>query len=408
MGYQMNILYYLKNYPKLSQSFVLNEISELKRRGHNIAVFARQDPGEDIQHDEYDELDVSVRYAERPTIADGSDLLAPEIINRRVLHRSLYRAHLKNHAKNLHLARQCIEYVDELGWELDLIHSHFAHPNKLPATYVAAYYGIPCTVTAHAYEIFQEPNVRMLHILFDRIDRVIVPSRYNRSYLREHFDIEKPIDVVPATTQVSKFEPTDQEVPGRILTVARLVEKKGVIYAIEAIARLAETYPEIEYHIVGTGEREEMLRQRAAELGVEDRVTFLGRVSDERLYQELDDATIFVLPSVITGDGDRDSSPVALKEAMAMATPCVSTTVAGIPEIVTDGSDGRLVEPRNVKELTEALAGLLADDDNRQAMGRQARESVITKFGLETAVDELVKSFQAAIDANEAAHSTRL
>ena len=390
----MNVLYYLKNYPKLSQSFVLNEVSELERRGHNVAVFSRRNPAEDVQHEEYAELDVPVRYAVQPTMTDAPDLLTTKLLNRRVLRRSLYRTHLKDHAKYLQLVRQCIEFVNELGWSIDHVHSHFAHPNKLPATYVAGYYEVPCTVTAHAYEIFRDPDVRMLRVLFDRMDRILVPSRYNRSYLRERFEIETPIDVVPATTRMSKYQPSDREVRGRVLTVARLVEKKGVEFAVEAVARLVETHPEIDYHIVGTGERETMLRQRVADLGIEDHVTFLGHVSDDRLHQEFDEAAVFVLPSVVTDDGDRDSSPVALKEAMAMATPCISTTVAGIPEIIKEGSDGVLVEPRDTDGLTEALAAILTNKASRKEMGDHARRTIREEFSLEVAVDALLSSFQ--------------
>jgi glycosyltransferase involved in cell wall biosynthesis len=402
----MKVLYYLGNFPKLSQSFVLSELSELKHRGHEVAVFALRDPGETIQHVEYRDLDVPVRYARRPTITDAPDLLAGEVLDPRILRRCLYRARPKEHAKYLHLARQCIEYVDDLDWNPDLVHGHFACSNKLPATHTAAYRGIPCTVTAHAYEIFRDPDHRELRVLFDRLDRVVVPSRYNRSYLRERFGVETPIDVVPATTRVSKFESTNGEVPNRLLTVARLVEKKGVVYAIEALAHLCETHPTVEYHVVGSGEREDGLRRRAAELGVGDRVTFLGNVSDERLHRELDEAAAFVLPSVVTANGDRDSSPVALKEAMAMATPCVSTTVAGIPEIVEHDSDGLLVEPRDPAALADALATLLDDDDRRREMGRRARESVAAKFGLEAAIDGLETSFRAAMEGRKAGRSS--
>lgn len=400
-GHRMNILYYLKNYPKLSQSFVLNEISELERRGHKVAVFARQNPGETIQHEEHAKLDAPVRYANQPTMADAADLLAPEVLNPRVLHRSLYRADPRDHAKHFHLARQCIEYINEIGWSIDLVHSHFAHPNKLPATYVAAYHRVPCTVTAHAYEIFRDPDIRMLRLLLDRTDRVVVPSRYNRSYLRERFSIETPIDVVPATTRVSKFDPTDREVSGRILTIARLVEKKGLVYAIEALAQLAEAHPEIEYHIIGTGERKNQLRRRAAELGVDDRVTFLGNTSDERLHRELDEAAVFALPCVIADDGDRDVMPVVLKEAMAMKTACVSTTVSAIPELIENHSDGVLVEPRDSKALADAIGSLLEDDDKRRELGRRGRKTVATRFSIERIVDLLLESFQVAIDERE-------
>lgn len=390
----MNILYFIRNFPKLSESFVLNEIYGLDQLGHNVMVVAQQRPTENIEHDEHESLDVPVYYSKEPSVRDVPDLVSPTILNQPVLRRAAYRATLKHHVKSFILARECIEFIERTGRHIDHVHSHFANPNKLPASYVAAYYGTSCTITAHAVEMFSDPDSRMLSTIFDRFERVIVPSRYNRSYLREQFGIETPIDVVPATTRVDKFSPTTTEVPTRLLTVARLVEKKGVVYAIEAIAALAETHPDIEYHIVGTGEREAMLRRRAADLGVADQVRFLGHVSDERLRRELDEAAAFVLPCVVAADGDRDSSPVAIKEAMAMRTPCISTTVTGIPEMIENGVNGRLVEPRNVDALAAAIQTTLGDDADRGRMGRNARETIRTEFSLDVAMEKLVSSFR--------------
>lgn len=392
----MHVLYSLSSFPKLSESFVLNEIDELTRRGHDVSVFSYQDPDDEIHHEEHKHLGVPVRYAEQTTVSDAPKLVTSELLNTRVLGRSLYYDYPKDHIRTLNFARQHIEFVDDLDKPIDHIHSHFARRDKIAATYAAAYFGVSCTVTAHAYGLFADPDPHELGILFDRTDRVIVPSRYNRSYLREQFGVTKPIDVVPATTRVSKFEPTDREIPNRLLTVARLVEKKGVIYAIEAVARLAKTHPDIEYHIVGTGEREEMLRQRADELGVADRVTFLENVSDERLRQEYDEAAAFVLPCVIAADGDRDGSPVAIKEAMAMETPCVSTTVTGIPEMIENGTAGLLVEPRDTDALAEAIATMVDDEGCRKEMGYRARETVRKKYSLDVAVEKLLSSFRKA------------
>ncbi|WP_256686325.1 glycosyltransferase family 4 protein [Halococcus qingdaonensis] len=393
----MHVLYSLSSFPKLSESFVLNEIDELTRRGHDVSVFSYHNPNDKIHHEEHQHLGVPVRYAEQTTISDAPKLVTSELLNSRVLGRSLYYDHPKDHIRTLNFARQHIEFVDDLDKPIDHIHSHFARRDKIAATYAAAHFGVSCTVTAHAYGLFADPDPHELGILFDRTDRVIVPSRYNRSYLRKQFGVTRPIDVVPATARVSKFEPTDREVPNRLLTVARLVEKKGIIYAIEAVARLAETNPDTEYHIVGTGEREEMLRQRADELGVADRVTFLGNVSDERLRQEYDEAAAFILPCVIATDGDRDGSPVAIKEAMAMETPCISTTVTGIPEMIDDETNGLLVEPRDADALAEAIATMLADANARMEMGHNARETIREKFGLEIAVEKLLSSFQKSI-----------
>jgi glycosyltransferase involved in cell wall biosynthesis len=244
-------------------------------------------------------------------------------------------------------------------------------------------------VTAHAYEIFSNPNVQRLHRVCSRFDHVIVPSNYNKRYLREEVGVNTEMSVVPATTDVEKFEPSADCVSGRLLTVARLVEKKGHEYAIDAVAQLVEQGYDVEYHIVGSGEREEFLRERVRDRGVEAYVEFLGHVSDERLNRELQEAELFVLPCVVTADGDRDITPVALREAMATATVCVSTIISAIPEVITDGHDGVLVEPNDAEVVANAVSELLDDSSQREELAQNARETIETKFDIRIAVDKL-------------------
>ncbi|VTT87334.1 Glycosyltransferase [Halorubrum sp. DM2] len=213
--------------------------------------------------------------------------------------------------------------------------------------------------------------------------------------------------VVPATTSVDKFEPSDGCVSGRLLTVARLVEKKGYEYAIDAVTELIDRGYDVEYHIVGTGEREETLRSRVREHGIEDYVKFLGHVSDERLETELHEAELFVLPCVIASDGDRDVAPVALKEAMATQTACVSTSISAIPELITDGHDGILVEPNDSEALVDALSSLLDDQNRRKEIAANGRKTVESKFDISQAVDELVSVFQSCIQSHNG-HGTRV
>jgi glycosyltransferase involved in cell wall biosynthesis len=220
-----------------------------------------------------------------------------------------------------------------------------------------------------------------------------VPSKYNKQYLSENIGINTEMTVVPATTSVDKFEPSAGCVSGRLLTVARLVEKKGHEYAIDAVAQLVEQGYDVEYHIVGSGDREEFLRERVRERGVGAYVEFLGHVSDERLNRELQEAELFVLPCVIASDGDRDVIPVVLKEAMATETACISTTVSAIPEMITDGHDGILVEPNDTESVARAVSELLDDSSRRKELAQNARETIETKFDIRIAVDKLEKVF---------------
>ncbi|ESP90037.1 glycosyltransferase family 4 protein [Candidatus Halobonum tyrrellensis] len=388
----MNILYMVSRFPSLSESFVINEIYELEQRGHDVSVFAQERPDEEIAHDEVAEMDLTVHYAGRPSLRSFPELLSRRVLNPTILRQSAYVDDPLSHAAYLYFGKELMRAVEAEG-DVDLIHAHFAFPTRIAATYVANYFDIPCTLTAHAYEIFASPNMRRLRRLLSRLDHVVVPSEYNKRYLREDLEIETDVSVVPATIDVDKFQPSDDCVSGRLLTVARLVEKKGHEYAIDAVADLLDRGYDVEYHIVGTGEREAFLRERVRERGVEEAVEFLGHVSDDRLQRELHEAELFVLPCVITANGDRDITPVALREAMATRTACVSTTISAIPEVITDGHDGRLVDPNDAVALADALADLLDDPARRRTLAGNARETVETKFDIATAVDDLEAVF---------------
>lgn len=388
----MNIIYFVNTFPKISESFIINEICELVKRGHNVSVFSVNRSEEKITHKEIEETDIEVYYADSFSLKSVRKLISKPVLNPTVLRKAVFLDNPRYQAHCLHLGKQIIETVENKD-EVDLIHAHFAAPNRLAVTYAAAYHNIPCTVTAHAYEIFSPHSLRKLKRVCLRFNHIIVPSEYNKRYLREEIGIHSDLSVVPATTNVEKFEPSNGCVSGRLLTVARLVEKKGYEYAIGAVAQLVEQGYDIEYHIVGTGEREEFLRKRVRERGIEEYVEFLGHVSDERLETELQEAELFVLPCVIASNGDRDVAPVALKEAMATETACISTTISAIPELITDGKDGILVEPKNTAALTNSIAELLDNPERRKSLAENGRNTVQTEFDITHAVDELIKVF---------------
>jgi len=392
----VNIVYSVHTFPKLSESFVLNEIHELERRGHNVAVFAMREGDESIRHTELDGLEADIYYAGVPSVSDAVTVLSSPVMDKRVLSRAFFPAWPHHHAYYLYLASELCRFVDRLDWAPDVIHGHFAIHQQFAMTYAAERYGTAATVTAHAYEIFHDPDRPTLARLFDRMDRVIAPSEYNKRYLLEELDVEVPIDIVPATTSVDKFQPGLNEVENRLLTVGRLTEKKGIRDALEAVSELSEAYPTLSYHVVGTGEEDTALKRHVDQLGIADSVEFLGNVSDDRLLREYDEASVFVLPCVIAANGDRDVMPVVLKEAMAMETPCVSTTVSAIPELIEDGTNGLLVPPHDPDSLARAIRSLLDGRDLRERLGGAGRHTVERKFDISICVDALETTFERA------------
>ncbi|MCU4742817.1 glycosyltransferase [Natronoglomus mannanivorans] len=395
-GSKMNIVYYLSTFPKLSESFILNEIYELVQKEHNVAVCALKKPDELIAHEEFNELDIPVYYINGPTHSNLLELFSTKTLHPRILSNIFYRAPPRTHAANLLRAKQCIEFIDSLDWEPDQFHSHFAKVPMFAAKYASDYYKVPFTITTHAVNLYKEPVGSYTKSLLQKPDRIVTISEYNKKYIQKQFVSKTPIDIVRAGIRPEKFVPTELSEPNRILSISRFVEKKGLSYALKAVSIAVEQIPNIEYHIIGSGKLKPKLVQETQQLGIEENVLFLDNVTDHRLVTELDEARAFLLPCVISESGDRDGIPVVLMEAMAMKTPPVSTTVSGIPELIEHQQNGLLTEPRDPEATADALLELLRNDSDWAIFSERARQKVCAEFNIKSEVDKLETTFREA------------
>ncbi|MGL5009611.1 MAG: glycosyltransferase, partial [Paracoccaceae bacterium] len=189
------------------------------------------------------------------------------------------------------------------------------------------------------------------------------------------------------------FTPTEAPVPGRILAVGRLVEKKGFGVLVDACAILRDRGVGFDCRIIGDGPLQEALAAQIGTLGLAAKVRLVGQMPQERLAGELGTAAVATLPCVVTPDGDRDGLPTVLLEAMGMAIPVVTTTVTGGPDIVAHGETGLLCPPNDPAALADALATLLADPFRARAMGAAARLRAERLFDLTTNVAHLAAHF---------------
>jgi glycosyltransferase involved in cell wall biosynthesis len=386
----MHLLYLLNEFPKLSESFVINEIYELERLGHDVSIVSIREAERTVTHDELDALQAEVRYLPGPGAVSGlralrcgkevgelaaqSQLLSP----RETAGAAYIGAHL-NRA------------IRSLPTPPDHVHAHFLDWPKFALGYLDL--DVPMTVTAHAFGLFQKGTHQQRRGLSERVDRIVTISEYNRRYLVERVGVETPIDVVRMGIRPQKFDPSDGAVPGRLLTVARFVEKKGIEYAVDAISQLVDDHPDLEYRLVGSGPRETAIRERIREGGLENHVRLLGRVTDKRLIRELDETTAFVLPCVVAADGDRDGIPVALMEAMAMETVPISTTVSGIPELIEDGETGLLCEQRDTEMLRDTMRYVLDNTSEMRSMANRARRCVVSEYSVKQQAEEMNRLF---------------
>lgn len=389
----MNVLYYLDWFPKLSQSFVLNEIYYLVENGHNVAVFSLNEPDTDIKHNELNDINIKLAYADKPSISSVPSTLIQSVFDSRVSYEPFFRQPRRRLGTRF-LTKQCLDFIDTLPYDLNHIHSHFARWNKIPASLAADAVGASSSLTTHAYDLFASPDKGALEATCDAFNSVFTISEYNKRFIETEVNPDTTVEVVRMGIQTEKFQSTKSPSEPRILTIARFVEKKGIEYALYAVAAIADDYPELEYRIIGSGARKRRYEKIVAEEKIGDTVTFLGSVDDEQLIDELDRAKTFLLPCVVATNGDRDGIPVVLMEAMAMETPPITTNVSGIPELVTDKINGYLCSDRSIADITDAIHLCLTEDETVESMGVSARETVCSQYDISIVGDRLVSKIQ--------------
>jgi glycosyltransferase involved in cell wall biosynthesis len=334
----VEITYLLNVFPKLSESFILNEINEVSKNGVTLRVLAISSNKDELLHDSYTS-NRKVYYYER------KQSRALDLLNRHGLIHLINSPILLNPRINLYCGLVAHQFTQiSESFETNLIHSHFASNATLIEMSVSRNLKIPFTFTVHASDLYRGMETsswltkkRFLRKLCDNAAGIVAISKYNLNFLvsRVGVDLEK-VQVIHCGVDPQVFNRITPYKPSKqILCVARLVEKKGIHYLIEALSHLKNRF-EATLSIVGTGPDEGTLKQLANTLGVSNRINFLGDVTDAQLIALYENSSIFVLPCVVSSDGDRDGIPVALMEAMSMELPVVSTDVSGIPELVKD------------------------------------------------------------------------
>ncbi|MHC4183902.1 MAG: glycosyltransferase [Planctomycetota bacterium] len=187
----------------------------------------------------------------------------------------------------------------------------------------------------------------------------------------------------------------------QLLTVARLVEKKGVEFAIRAVAEVITNYPHIEYKIAGDGPLANNLQALIDRLNINDKVTILGFQRQDQVANLMKNADLFLAPSVTSQDGDIEGIPVVIMEAMARGLPVLSTLHSGIPELVEDGKSGFLVQERDPMALAEKLTYLLQHQDLWSRMGAAGRDFIERNHNIDKLNDQLVQVFDQLLCSNQ-------
>lgn len=400
----MRVAFVLKGYPRLSETFIAQEMAALERRGLELLIVSLRRPTDARRHRLHDTIRARVLYLPEYLLLEPLRVLRAwwkirQIANyasaRRLWLRDLARDPTPNRARRF---GQALVLAAELPEDVKHLHAHFLHTPASVTRYAAALLGLPWTGSAHAKDIWTTPEWEKREKLAS-CEWLVTCTRANREHLAALAPPGKVellyhgIDLArfPRNAAIGSARDGSSE-PVVILSVARLVEKKGTEILLQALARIS---PALQWRFVhvGGGPLLKSLQGRAARLGIEQRVTWRGALTQDEVLAEYRKADVFALASRIARDGDRDGLPNVIAEAQSQGLACVATRVSAIPELVRDGQTGILVPENDAEALARALESLIADPARRRALGQAAQTRVREGFALEPNIDALARRF---------------
>ncbi len=399
----------LKGYPRLSETFIAQELRGLERAGMDLVLVAMRRPTDKKRHPVHDEIVAPVSYLpeylhEEPgrVLAALAAALPRAGFWRAIGHfladlpRDFTRNRVRRFGQALVLAR---EWPKDAGW----LHAHFIHTPASVAAYASQVLGMPWTCSAHAKDIWTSPDWDLAQKL-DGARWVVTCTASGHAHLRS-------LAVRPENVHLSyhgldldrfgKFEGARSDADGSradlpvvIVSVGRAVEKKGYDTLLDALALLP---PQLNWRFehIGGGDLLAKLKRQAETLGIDGRIIWNGALAQEEVLARYRSADIFALACRIAPDGDRDGLPNVLVEASSQKLPCVSTRVSGVPELISNGENGLLVPPEDSPAMAAALERLIRDPALRRRLGEAAEKRVREEFDHHASVNQLKALFEA-------------
>ncbi len=434
---KMRIALFADCFPSISETFILRQITGLLDLGHEVDVYAEMRPDEDsplhpdvtqynlLARTTYMDMPMETGYWELPvwpitgrTWPPGSEtpilnvvrvlraipkltkcvVTAPRLTIE-VLNPSEYGYQAQSLSALYRLAKLCRRPDN-----YDLLHAHYGPIGK-NFRFARTLWNAPSIVTFHGYDFSSWPRREgrgTYSKLFETVDAVTTHSDHALQELRMLGCPPSKLHRLPVSSVDTSEFPFRERVlkpdePARILTVARLVEKKGLDYSIRAVAQVSEAHPEIRYDIIGEGPLRSKIEALIQQLGMERSINLHGAHDRDYVRRLIAEAHLFILASVTATDGDQEGTPVSLMEAQASGLPVLSTRHSGIPEVVLDGQSGFLVPERDVSALAERLIYLLNHPQVWPEMGRSGRKHIEEGYDIRKLALQQVELYQATV-----------
>lgn len=402
------IAYLLKKFPRLSETFILNELLAQESTGRELHVFSRRTPDDEPRHPALANLKASVETMPSKYEIDPWEMLvgenadADDILAR--LGPVVRESRTWGHARTPSLLTEALHILKrtrELG--IEHLHVHFATDSAVVAMLVNKLGGPTYSITAHAKDIYRETvNFAFLDVLVRHSAFVVTVCDANRQWMAERLSPEAMAKVrrlyngIDLTNFHANGTPREDD---HVLGVGRLVEKKGFHVMLHALKQLLDRGVRLRGTLVGDGDQREALEKLIVELGIGEKVKMLGPRDQGEVRDLMARATMMVQPCLVGNDGNRDALPTVLVESLAMELPSVSTPVTGIPEILDQGRCGLLVPEHDVAATARAIETLLRDPQRRAQIARDGRARAEELFDGRKIARTLGSWFDEALEA---------
>ena len=414
--------YVIKRFPRLSETFILNELRALRALGTDVEVFSLKAPEPDQQQALLAELDVEAHYLPDKGVVDALPVTRRNYGRGRVADGDLRHALRgvepppappfpgKRHAQCATLQVQsAVLAALARARGIGHLHAHFASDAATVAMLAARLAEVPFSITAHAKDIYHDYDDAEAHRAFlvrklREAAFTVTVSDYNKAYLQGLAGSEARIERLYNGVDLARLQVHHQPREERlVVAVGRLVEKKGFGHLVAACHRLRRRGVDFRCVLIGEGPERARLEGMIERWELGEQVALLGALPQEAVFDWLRRATLFTLPCVVSASGDRDGLPTVILECMALGTPVVATEVAGLPEMIEDGVSGRLVPPRDEAALADALQHLLeAPATHRRRLAEAARRTAEARFDLMHNVARLQALFRGSVRGMEA------
>jgi glycosyltransferase involved in cell wall biosynthesis len=402
------IMVLLKGYPRLSETFIAQELLGLEKAGLELELVSMRRPTDKKRHPVHDEIRAKVTYLPEYLHEEPVRVLKAlwacrskpgfgQALRRFFgdLRHDLSRNRFRRFGQAAVLAH---EWPADAGW----LHVHFIHTPASVAAYTHLITGVPWTISAHAKDIWTSRD-RDLAAKLDSARWAVTCTASGFRHLQNLSGEKANVHLSYHGLDLTRFPHNDtprpprdgsnQDDPVRILSVGRAVKKKGIDILLRALAALP---PSLHWQFthIGGGDELATLKALASELGISDRITWTGAMDQKQVLEHYRTADLFALACRITSDGDRDGLPNVLVEAASQSLACISTNISGIPEFFVDGENGLLTAPDDPAAFSQALQSAIIDPDLRSRLGMAAEKRVRTAFDHRNSITELKALFE--------------